>query len=137
MQETNGDLQISSNRATEQTLRTYLARRHYPPILKYVESQLGGEIRTDQSGNTFERCIDWCAQHGGKYEDVKTIVLKLYELFYFDLPEDTRLSFDEMAAEVGFATSKGNMEQRRLSGSWAARALGIARGFRKISTRKS
>lgn len=55
-------------------------------------------MTTEQSGASFNRIIDWCAENGSDFEAVKRAVRQIFRELYFYLPRSVRQDF----AEIGF-----------------------------------
>ena len=93
---------ITDNLEVEQKLIILLRNHHYKFLLRFFDHQFGFKFRTEQTGETFAACIDWCAQNGGKIDEVKHLVLMIFNRFYRYLPVSVRDDFADMAEEVGY-----------------------------------
>jgi hypothetical protein len=93
---------ITDNLEVEQKLIILLRNHHYKFLLRFFDHQFGFKFRVEQSGEAFSTCIDWCARNGGKIDDVKNLVLMIFNRFYRYLPVSVRDDFADMAEEVGY-----------------------------------
>ena len=119
------ELSISANRAIEVTLRRYLRETNYSWLIRGLKTGLGPQLKTDQRGDLLEKLVDWCAQYGGAYEDVKSAVLAIFKAFYLDLPPNVQTDFLYLAEEVGFDVEKVKAERNRGSvNRWTSELLG-------------
>jgi hypothetical protein len=124
----NAEIQLSRDPKIERRLRWNLGHRRHWFVLRYIESQFGVTIRTEQSGATFEKIIDWCAQNGGEFEQIKRFVLKLFSRFFLDLPSNVQQNFEHIAEEIGFNIQKARAAKEEwLIGRWLSRALDFGR----------
>jgi hypothetical protein len=115
---------ILNNRAMEATLRQYIGQRNYVLLVRSLQSGLGTQLRSDQTGDLLEKCIDWCAQYGGRYEDVKAAVRAIFQAIYLDLPQNVQIDFGYLADEVGFDIEKAKAERKqRPLNRWVSRLL--------------
>jgi hypothetical protein len=86
----------------EEKLTRLLKRKKYKAILGLLSSQYGFKLCTEQSGATFEDCVDWCARKSRDIQEGAQILRLLFKRFYLYLPEHVRYKYAQLAAEVGY-----------------------------------
>jgi hypothetical protein len=90
----------------EQELLRNLRSRNYRHIFSYLDRNCRTRFRTEESGETFESFIDWCAKNSTNIEDTKQFVFAVFDRYYWDFPKSVQAYFKEMAVEVGINLNK-------------------------------
>jgi len=102
-------LLIDDNLQTEDQLIIILRNKNYKVLLHFIEVNYRSKFRTEQSGESFESCIDWCAQNAGTVEDVKQVLLQMFAKFYRQLPSPVKANLAYLAEEIGYTNSSPHL----------------------------
>jgi hypothetical protein len=102
---TNEDLQ------TEEQLLMYLRHKDYKVLMHLIGRDYRQQFRTEQSGEAFEDCVDWCAQNAGGLENAKLVLLELFGQFYRQLPAPVRDNLAYLAEEIGYSPARPSLSQ--------------------------
>ena len=103
------DTLIADNdQQSEGRLLSLLRDKHYSYVIHLIDRDYRERFRTEQSGESFEDCIDWCAQNAGGLENAKLVLLELFNKFYRQLPEPVRDNLAYLALEIGYSHSRPN-----------------------------
>jgi hypothetical protein len=71
-------------------------------LLRFIDAQYGVKFVMEQTGASFEDCIDWCAQNAGGVDNAKRVLLLLFERYYLRLPTRVQADLRYLAEEVGY-----------------------------------
>src|SRR5580704_15632413 len=91
-----GDLQ-----ADAQIIRLLHARDD-AGLLKFIDAQYAVKFVMEQTGASFEDCIDWCAQNAGGVDNAKRVLLLLFDRYYLHLPKPVQVDLRYLAEEIGY-----------------------------------
>jgi hypothetical protein len=97
------------NRQTDEELTSILRDKDYKTILDFLDTNWRYTFQTEQSGETFENWIDWCAQKSGNVEDAKQILLQLFARFYKQLPLVPKANLSYLADEIGYTPTRARL----------------------------
>jgi len=102
---------VRSEKQAEEYLLTLLQDKNYAFLVHLINRDYGNQFRTEQSGEAFEDCVDWCAQNAGGIENAKLVLLELFAKFFHQLPMPVRDNLAYLAEEIGFSLSRPNLAQ--------------------------
>jgi hypothetical protein len=97
------DTPIVNNLTTEEELFVFLANKDYKSLMRAIDKDYRLQFSTEQSGDAFDDCIDWCAQNAGGLEPAKQVLLELFNNFYSQLPVPVRDNLVYLAEEIGYS----------------------------------
>jgi hypothetical protein len=92
-----------NNETTEQALFVFLVNKDYQGLMRAIDKDYRLQFSTEESGEAFEDCIDWCAQNAGGLEPARQLLLELFKTFYSQLPEPVRDNLAYLAEEIGYS----------------------------------
>jgi hypothetical protein len=87
----------------EGQLLTLLCNKKYKDLVHLIDEEYGRQFRAEKSGETFEDCVDWCAQNAGGLENAKQVLSELFKKFYGQLPAQVRDNLAYLAEEIGYS----------------------------------
>jgi hypothetical protein len=102
---------IDDDLQTEDQLLILLRNKNYNDLMHFVDRDYRQQFRTEQSGETFEDCVDWCAQNAGGLENAKQVLVELFAKFYRQLPPPVRDNLAYLAEEIGYSPSRPRLSQ--------------------------
>lgn len=102
-------LLIYEHMQTEDQLFILLRNKNYKFLLHFIDVNYRLKFRTEQSGESFESCIDWCAQNAGGVENARQVLLQLFAKFYRQLPSPVKNDLAYLAEEIGYVHSSPNI----------------------------
>jgi|SRR4029077_4572263 hypothetical protein len=94
-------------------LLALLRSKNYRLLVHLIDRDNRQQFRTEESGEAFESCVDWCAQNAGGLEDAKQVLLELFARFYHQLPTPVRDNLAYLAEEIGYSPSRPSIAQLR------------------------
>lgn len=103
--------EIISDLCADARIILFLHDNDDPGLLQFIDAQYGLKFMTEQTGASFEDCIDWCAQNAGGIENAKRVLLLLFERFYLHLPRPVQADLLYLAVEVGFDPKPSNLHE--------------------------
>jgi hypothetical protein len=106
-------------------------------LLRFIDTQYGLKFAMEQTGASFEDCIDWCAQNAGGIGNAKRVLRLLFERYYLHLPEPVQADLLYLAEELEYDPRRTKLDElkrlcraevklsvaRVVSLAWAVRAL--------------
>lgn len=102
---------VDDNPQTEDQLLIFLRKKNYDLLIRFFETNYRFNFHTEQSGESFENCINWCAQNAGNLQNAKEVVLRLFIRFYHQLPSPVRENLEYLAEEVGYTRTGPNLSK--------------------------
>jgi hypothetical protein len=93
---------------TDAEVTALLRSKNYRLLLKFLKSNCRETFRTEQSGETFEKWVNWCARNSRNVADAKEILRLIFAEFYVKLPMIARVNLSHIAYEIGYDHSKFN-----------------------------
>jgi hypothetical protein len=102
-------LLIDEHLQTEDQLFILLRNKKYKVLLHFIDTNYRLKFRTELSGESFESCIDWCAQNAGGVENARQVLLHLFAKFYRQLPSPVKTDLAYLAEEIGYISSSSNI----------------------------
>lgn len=124
-------------------------------LLRFIDTQYGLKFAMEQTGASFEDCIDWCAQNAGGIDNAKRVLRLLFERYYVDLPKPVQADLLYLAEELEYDPRRTKLDElkrlcraevklsvtRVVSLAWAVRALlrnvQLKRKLKERATRSS
>jgi hypothetical protein len=94
---------VNNDLTTEEELFVLLENKDYKGLMRAIDKDYRLQFSTEQSGDAFEDCIDWCAQNAGGLEPAKHVLLELFNSFYSQLPVPVRDNLAYLAEEIGYS----------------------------------
>ena len=101
---------VDDNPPTEDELITLLRNKNYNHLMRFLDINYRSKFRAEQSGESFENCINWCSQNTSNLENAKEVVLRLFDRYYRQLPLPVE-NLKYLAEEVGYAHSNSNLSK--------------------------
>jgi hypothetical protein len=92
-----------NNQTTELELFVFLTNKDYKGLMRAIDKDYRLQFTTEESGEAFEDCIDWCAQNAGGLESAKQLLLELFKTFYSQLPQQVKDNLASLAEEIGYS----------------------------------
>jgi hypothetical protein len=119
-------IRIDDDLPTEDQLLILLRNRKHKVLLHYIDVHCRLKFRTEQSGASFESCIDWCAQNAGDVDDAKQLVLQLFAIFYRQLPSPVKANLAYLVEEIGYIATRPKLYRLKVRTMELAAATGAA-----------
>jgi hypothetical protein len=94
---------VNNDLTTDEELFVFLANKDYKGLMRAIDKDYRLRFSTEQSGDAFDDCIDWCAQNAGGLEPAKQVLLELFNNFYRQLPVPVRDNLAHLAEEIGYS----------------------------------
>ena len=92
-----------NNQTTELELFVFLTNKDYQGLMRAIDKDYRLQFSTEESGEAFEDCVDWCAQNAGGLERAKQLLLELFKTFYSQLPQPVKDKLAYLAEEIGYS----------------------------------
>jgi hypothetical protein len=102
---------IDDDLQTEDQLLSLLRGKNYEVLMQLIDKDYRQQFCTEQSGEAFEDCVDWCAQNAGGLENAKQVLLQLFDRFYRQLPSPVRDNLAYLAEEIGYCPWRPRLSQ--------------------------
>jgi len=96
MQQITGDLHADAQ------VILFLHNQDYLGLLKFIDAQYGLKFVMEQTGASFEDCIDWCAQNAGGIDNAKRVLRLLFDRYYDHLPKPVQTDLLYLAEEIEY-----------------------------------
>ena len=103
--------EITDNLHADAQVILFLHNTDYRGLLKFVDAQYGLKFITEQTGASFEDCIDCCAQNAGGTDNARQVLLLLFERYYLDLPKPVQADLLYLAEEVGYDPQRTKLDE--------------------------
>jgi hypothetical protein len=103
--------EIADNLHADAQVILFLHKRDYRGLLKFIDAQYGLKFIMEQTGASFEDCIDCCAQNAGGIDNARQVLLLLFERYYLDLPKPVRADLLYLAEEVGYDPKRTKLDE--------------------------
>ena len=102
---------IDDDLQTEDQLLILLRDKNYKVLMQLIDRDYRQRFRTEESGEAFEDCVDWCAQNAGGLENAKQVLLELFARFYPQLPARVRDNLAYLTEEIGYSPLRPKLSQ--------------------------
>jgi hypothetical protein len=105
------ETRAANNLYTEEELFDFLVDKDYQGLIRAIVKDYQEQFTSEQSGEAFEDCVNWCARNAGGLESAKQVLLELFERFYTQLPAAVRNNLAYLAEEIGYKPPQHNIVQ--------------------------
>ena len=92
----------------------FLHDHDYAGLMQFIDAQYGSRFMVEQTGASFEACIDWCAQNAGGIDNAKYVLLLLFDRYYRQLPSPVQSDLLDLAEELGFDTKPPDLDELKV-----------------------
>jgi hypothetical protein len=108
MSETN---EVTSDLYADAQVILFLHNQDDLGLLKFIDTQYGSKFTMEQTGTSFEDCIDWCAQNAGGIDNAKRVLRLLFERYYFHLPKAVQADLLYLAEELEYDPRRTKLDE--------------------------
>ena len=103
--------EITGELYADAQLILFLENHDYTGLLKFIDAQYGLKFVIEQTGASFEDCLDWCAQNAGSIDDARHVLRLLFERYYLQLPRPVQADLLYLAEEVGYGSRRTRLDE--------------------------